>query len=193
MGVDFFRRVLDLALVEPDVRISFDDGNSSDLEVAMTELRDRGLTADFFPLAGRLGHGGSVGPDGLQELVAAGMTVGSHGMSHRPWRRLADVDVRREFDEARATIEAAAGVRVTAAACPLGAYDRATLSALRARRYTVVYTSDRAYAGPRSWLQPRFSLLASDTLDDVEAILGSRPGPATRARSTARVLAKRLR
>ena len=50
---DRFRSILDEISGWPEVRISFDDSNSSDLEIALPALIERGLTADFFVLAGR--------------------------------------------------------------------------------------------------------------------------------------------
>ena len=41
-------------------RISFDDGNASDVGIALPELERRGLKAVFFLLAGRLGQPGSL-------------------------------------------------------------------------------------------------------------------------------------
>ena len=43
----------------PGVRISFDDGNASDIELALPRLEERGLRATFFVLAGRLDEPGS--------------------------------------------------------------------------------------------------------------------------------------
>src|SRR5687767_10674733 len=60
IGVDTFHRVLDDLVTWPAVRISFDDGNASDVEIGLPGLLSRGLTADFFVLAGRLGAPGSL-------------------------------------------------------------------------------------------------------------------------------------
>ena len=86
--VDPFRSILDILAGRNDVRITFDDGNASDLDIALGELRDRDLTATFFVIAGRIGAPGSLDEDGMLELARHGMTIGSHGMDHRPWRRL---------------------------------------------------------------------------------------------------------
>jgi len=58
---DALRWVLDLAAADPNVRVSFDDGNASDIEIGLEELLQRGLRASFFPLAGRLNKAGSAG------------------------------------------------------------------------------------------------------------------------------------
>jgi peptidoglycan/xylan/chitin deacetylase (PgdA/CDA1 family) len=193
IDADTFRRVLDLVVDRDDVRLSFDDGNASDMEIGLTELRERGLTASFFPLAGRLGEPGSVSGGDLRALAAAEMRVGTHGMHHQPWRRLGAKQRRVEFDDARQLLAEAVGAPVTEAACPLGVYDRGVLLALFRRGYTAVHTSDRARARPGAWLQPRYSLRATDELEDVQAILEDRAGFARQVKDGARILAKAVR
>lgn len=60
----------------PWVRLTFDDGNSSDLEIALPRLQERGMQATFFVLAGKLGQPGWLDCDGVVELSRAGMAVG---------------------------------------------------------------------------------------------------------------------
>jgi peptidoglycan/xylan/chitin deacetylase (PgdA/CDA1 family) len=150
-----FESVLDAVAGRDDVRITFDDGNASDLELALPALRRRGLTGTFFVVAGRLGAPGFVDADGVRELADAGMAIGCHGMNHRPWRKLDDAALDEELVEARARLERIVGRPVTAAACPFGSYDRRVLRALRRSGYRTVYTSDGGTATPRGWLQPR--------------------------------------
>jgi peptidoglycan/xylan/chitin deacetylase (PgdA/CDA1 family) len=190
---DLFRRVLDEAAARPDdVILSFDDGNRSDIEIGLPELESRGLRATFFVLAGRLDDAASLTPDDLVRLRDAGMTIGSHGWSHVPWRGLNDADSRREFIEARSVIAETAGVAVDEAAFPLGRYDRQTLRRLRQVGYRHVYSSDRFPARRGSWLQARYSLTADDTMDSVRAVLTHRPGLAD-ARNVLASGVKRLR
>ena len=56
---DVFRETLEVLVGRRDVRLTFDDGNISDASIALPALLERGLTADFFVLAGRLGDKGS--------------------------------------------------------------------------------------------------------------------------------------
>ena len=92
--VEQFEQVLDAVVGIANVRMTFDGGNASDVEIALPRLLERRLTAEFFVLAGCLGERGRVDRDGVHELVDAGMTIGSHGWSHSDWRRLDD---RRAF------------------------------------------------------------------------------------------------
>ncbi|WP_020016237.1 polysaccharide deacetylase family protein [Promicromonospora sukumoe] len=193
ISADTFRRVLDLVAARPDVRLSFDDGNTSDLEVALPELADRGRAAEFFVIAGRLGQPGSLSADDVRTLRRSGMGVGSHGMDHRVWRRLTPPQVHTELVEARDRLQEVLDEPVVTAACPLGRYDRTTLGALRRLGYERVYTSDRALARPGAWRQARFSLRAHDTADDVAGWLRHGERYRVRAADRARTFVKGLR
>ena len=169
-----FRATLDLVVGRPDVRLSFDDGNSSDVESGLPALAERGLTATFFALAGRLDHRGSLAPVDLVELQSHGHTIGTHGMRHIPWRGLTAAQQHEEFVQARRVLEAVTGRPVLDAALPLGRYDRSVLGSLRAAGYRTVYSSDRL-PGRDGFLRPRYSLRNDDTIANVRRILSGPP------------------
>jgi peptidoglycan/xylan/chitin deacetylase (PgdA/CDA1 family) len=190
---DAFLSLLDEVQGRDDVRLSFDDGNASDVEVALPALVERGMTADFFVVAGRLGTPGNVDATGLGALRAAGMCIGTHGMDHRSWRGLDDAQLAAELVEARAAIAEAAGSVVAAAALPLGEYDRTVLAALRKHDYRVVYSSDARRARTGAWLQPRYSVRAGDTPRSVRETVLAPPRAHERLRGHLAGLVKRWR
>lgn len=189
---DAYEAILDVLVGRPEVRISFDDGNRSDVAIGLPGLLERGLDATFFVLAARLGKPGSLDHADVAHLRTAGMRIGTHGMDHVSWRGLDPSAVRRELVEARAQIAAAAGAAVTEAALPRGQYDRTTLRHLRRLGYRAVHTSDRTRATPGTWLQPRFSVTATDDAAGVRALLAPQP-VARRLERRAAGLVKRLR
>lgn len=192
IGRESYEAILDVLVGRPEVRISFDDGNLSDLTIGLPGLVERGLSATFFVLAGRLGTPGSLDHAGVAHLRTAGMRIGTHGMDHVSWRGLDPSGVRRELVEARAQIAMTAGARVEEAALPRGQYDRTTLRHLRGLGYRAVHTSDRTRATSGAWLQPRFSITATDDATSVRALLA--PQPVTRrVERRAAGLVKRLR
>jgi peptidoglycan/xylan/chitin deacetylase (PgdA/CDA1 family) len=191
--VESFVGILDSVVGRPDVRITFDDGNSSDVEIALSALLDRGLVASFFVVAGRIGSKGSLDADGIRELSRQGMTIGTHGMDHRSWRGLAPPDRERELIEARERIAETVGRRVDEAALPMGQYDRRLLADLRRLGYSAVHTSERMPAVDGAWLQPRFSVHANDTVVSIERRALSDPLRARRAWVVAKNRLKRLR
>jgi peptidoglycan/xylan/chitin deacetylase (PgdA/CDA1 family) len=192
VDTDRFLRILDEIASWPSARISFDDGNASDEQIGLPALLERGLSAQFFLLAGRLDKPGSLGADGVRELVRRGMSVGTHGMSHRSWRAMDPATRETELVEARRRLEELVGADVTDAACPRGSYDRRLLSSLRRLGYRRVYTSDRRPARREAWLQPRFSVRCQDTPETLRATILSRSALA-RVRLNAIGLAKRMR
>lgn len=158
VDIEQFERVLDAVAQRDDVRITFDDGNSSDVEIALPRLLERGLKGHFFVLAGRLGEPGKLPRDGVRELVGAGMSVGSHGWAHRDWRRIGESEAAEELVEAHRVLRELTGQPVTSVAIPFGSYDRHVLRRLRQAKVIRAYTSDGGPAHRESWLQPRNSV-----------------------------------
>jgi peptidoglycan/xylan/chitin deacetylase (PgdA/CDA1 family) len=193
LETDRFESVLDSVSGRDDVRITFDDGNASDVVRALPALERRGLTATFFVVAGRLGAPGFLDEAGVRTLAAAGMTVGCHGMRHRPWRGLDAGELQEELVDAKALLEEVVARPVTEAACPFGAYDRSALRSLRRCGYRHVYTSDRGTARPGNWLQARNTVHRGDRTGIVDRVLSDERSPSELARRRAKRLAKRWR
>jgi peptidoglycan/xylan/chitin deacetylase (PgdA/CDA1 family) len=175
-----------------DVAVTFDDGNESDAEIALPALRDRGLHATFFVLAGRVGTPASLSWPAVRALRDDGMTIGSHGLAHRDWRTLTDAELEDEVTSARELLEDGLGHAVRLAACPFGAYDRRVLRRLRRAGYERVFTSDGGRAREDRWLAPRHTVHADDDVGWLRAAMAP-PSLTATAASAARRLAKRLR
>jgi Predicted xylanase/chitin deacetylase len=173
---DRFLRILDEVRGNSRVRLSFDDGNRSDMSVALPALRERALRASFFALAGRLDDAASLAPSDLHELRNAGMDIGSHGWSHTPWRGLGEEQAQRELVDARTALAEASSGPIDDAAIPLGRYDHQLLRRLGRIGYRTVYTSDRLPARSSAWLQARYSVTARDTVESIRAVVTHRPG-----------------
>ncbi len=191
--LDEFKRILDVVASRDDVRITFDDGNESDVQLALPVLIERGLRAEFFLVAGRLGQPGYIGCADVASLIEARMTIGSHGMAHRSWRRLTEPDLHEELVGARDALSTLMGTRIHRAACPFGAYDRRVLGHLRRMGYTRVYSSDGGRAQSAAWLQPRNTVRSHDNASTIERLIDE-PQPFIRmiARKT-KLFLKRLR
>ena len=193
LDADRFCSVLDAVGSRQDVALSFDDGNLSDVETALPLLIERGLTAMFFPCAGRLGEPGFLTPEQVHELFSAGMGIGSHGWSHRPWRGLPVEDLELELSGARKRLEDVVGRPVLTASCPFGGYDRRVLGFLRAADYERVYTSDGGQARATDWLKPRMTVLSHQNGRDVVELMDRRPSLPARLTRSARMAVKRWR
>ncbi|HTI25175.1 MAG TPA: polysaccharide deacetylase family protein [Kutzneria sp.] len=193
VSVEQFEQVLDAAMGKPDVRLTFDDGNASDVQIALPRLMERGLTADFFVLAGLLGEPGRLDRGDVRELQGSGMRIGSHGWAHRDWRRLTDEQAVEEIAHASRVLGKLTGDPITEVAIPFGSYDRHVLRRLRLAGVHRVYTSDGGRASGDSWLQARNSLHHDVQAAWAHEVLTGKPTLPLRARRQAARVVKRLR
>jgi peptidoglycan/xylan/chitin deacetylase (PgdA/CDA1 family) len=187
-----FHASLDAIKDLPRATVSFDDGNASDVRIALPALRERDMRATFFVVAGRLGGSDYLGAEDLRALREAGMTIGLHGMHHQRWRGLSDAELDEEISTARGWLEDAGSAPIEAAACPFGAYDRRVLGRLKKAGIGTVYTSDGGWASRGAWLQARNTLRAGDGAAAVEAIAAG-GGTAERSKRRVKALVKRWR
>jgi peptidoglycan/xylan/chitin deacetylase (PgdA/CDA1 family) len=162
---------LDECMGRDDVMISFDDGNWSDLEMALPALQQRGLTATFFIVPSWLGEPGFMSKRDLKELAAAGMPIGNHGLQHHDWTLLSPDRLKHEITQGQLLLEELTGTKVTTLAIPFGAYNDLVLDSLRTQKYEHVYTSDGGTAAPDAWLQPREHAKASHDDRTIQALI----------------------
>ncbi len=194
VGVRQFSQLLSAVGEHPAIRLTFDDGNASDVTCALPALLRCDLRASFFVVAGRLDQAGSLSSEQVRELAEAGMTVGSHGMTHRPWRSLTDDQLRVELADAAEMIASVSGRPVREIACPFGSYDRRVLGAIRRHGFTRVYSVDGGRSPGTAWLQSRHTIRSHDTPADIarlaDASKGTRVSHAVRSGKS---VLKRLR
>jgi peptidoglycan/xylan/chitin deacetylase (PgdA/CDA1 family) len=188
-----FEQVLDAVAGRSDVQLTFDDGNASDIEVALPRLVERGLTAEFFLLAGMLEERGRLDRGAVLSLLDAGMAIGSHGWSHRDWRRIDNAQAREELGDAHRVLGQLTGAPVSRVAIPFGSYDRHVLRRLRAAGVTRAYTSDGGRTRPDAWLQARTSLRHDIDATWITRVLDPEMSLVQRARGSAVRAVKRLR
>ena len=194
IGTDEFEELLEAICRYPWIRISFDDGNASDAALALPALLRHGLSAAFFVVGDRIDQPGSLSTADIRELVSAGMTVGLHGMRHRPWRSLGASELRIELVDARQMVAEAAGRPVSEVACPFGSYDRRVLGAIRREGFARVYTVDDGPARGNTWLQSRFTIVNGATVTDIARMAQSPADPRlTHVLRTGKAILKRVR
>jgi peptidoglycan/xylan/chitin deacetylase (PgdA/CDA1 family) len=190
-----FKNILDFVEQHPsraELRLTFDDGNSSDYAIAAPELKRRGLGARFFVLAGKLGWKGYLSKAEVSDLSAQGFEIGSQGMDHVHWTDASDAALVREIKDSKAILEAVTGCPVRSAAIPFGLYDRRVLRELSRHGYQYVFSSD---GGPRLTAMlptPRYSVQRTVPLTSLASLIEASTSLSRRALTEARVLAKAL-
>ena len=123
--------------------VTFDDGYTSNLTLALPILEELGIPATVFVVTGYMGTDGYMSWDDLRMLTASGLvSVYSHTDSH-----LNAGEVTAEMflaDEARAwsQIEDVLSPPMKALAFPYGAYTKETMEALAAEGYEIFAVQD---------------------------------------------------
>jgi len=174
LSVEQFKFVLDFINGCQDIFITFDDGNKSDVEIALPLFLERGIKAAFFVCPGNFDSSGCLTGGDVHSLSRAGMIIGSHGMHHRDWRQLKNEELMSDLLVSREILEKETGRPVSYVACPGGSYDRRVLNCLRKAGYERVYTSDTGYSRPDAFLQARNTIRSNITTDLLRRIIEQR-------------------
>jgi peptidoglycan/xylan/chitin deacetylase (PgdA/CDA1 family) len=155
--------------------LTFDDGHASDYREAFPALRELGLRATFFVVPTLIGTPGFVSWSELREMVAAGMEVGSHSLTH-PFVDCLDASgLAREFGESKAIIEDHLGAAVRAASLPRGWATSALQPVLRELGYRVFCTSRTGWwhPGDEPLAMPRVAVYHGMPIETFAAIVAA--------------------
>ena len=195
ISVDSFRAILDLAAAQDmPIGLSFDDGNDSDYLYAVPELQKRGLSADFFVLAGKIDKTGYLS---AQQIAAIDndplFAIGSHGMDHQPWPLQDDAALMREIAQSQAILSQICGRSIESAGLPFGRYDRRVMAALKKSGYKIVYSSDGGPRLRRAMPIPRFSVRNDTKIEALAQMISKWQSMAQVIKTEMRVSLKALR
>lgn len=128
------------------VGLTFDDGYADFVTHALPLLRRHAFGATLFVLPGRLGGDNAwdpLGPrkpllsaDGIRQAAAAGIEIGSHGLTHRDLTRTDDTRLRAEVSGSRALLYDVTGAHIHGFCYPYGLADHRTVEAVREAGYS---------------------------------------------------------
>ena len=155
------------------VVISFDDGDVSNVEVALPMQLERGLRAEFFITTDFIGQTGMLAPDEIRRMAASGMGIGSHGRTHAFLQDLDTSDLMAELDDSRCRLQAICGRPIEALALPGGrGGERELIAAQRLGYRHLLGSVPGPNRQPRrdTWLQ-RLPITRSLSLDDFAALV----------------------
>lgn len=147
--------------------LTFDDGHISN-RAAAEEIVRHGGRADFFVNPGVIGRSNFLSWSDLRDMAGLGMSIQSHGYTHRYLDELSRIEVERELKASKKEIEDRLGQAVLLFA-PAGG---------RMPAHFVELVRDAGYAGicssrPGTWTPgknigiPRLAVLASTTDDQL--------------------------
>jgi peptidoglycan/xylan/chitin deacetylase (PgdA/CDA1 family) len=127
------------------VVVTFDDGFDGVRSAGLPVLREYGFSATVFVVAGSLGGVDDwnderpgerlLDADGIRELHAAGLEIGSHGLNHRNLMGLDAAPLEEETAGSRRLLEEVVGAPVTSFCYPYGGFDDPAVEAVRRSGY----------------------------------------------------------
>ncbi len=133
--------------------ITFDDGDRSNYTVSLPMLRERDMVADYFITTDWIGGEHHMSAGQLRALEAAGMSVQSHGKSHRYLSDLPAAELEEELVGSKRALESILGGPVKGLALPGGRGDERVSRQAGAAGYDYVCTS-RLGLNPPGGLEP---------------------------------------
>jgi len=182
----------DWAMPARSLVLTFDDGYDNFADQALPILARYGFTATVYVISAWLGQPiqwYSQEPDRprprlmdagrLREIQAAGMTLGSHTVSHARLAEIPPADQRRELLDSKADLEAMLGRPVRHLCYPFGSFDFETLRVARAAGYVSATTCLRGAATPEDHplVLPRKAISFGDSLLGFAWKLGVKHAP----------------
>jgi peptidoglycan/xylan/chitin deacetylase (PgdA/CDA1 family) len=157
--------------------LTFDDGAASDYEITFPILAELGLRATFFVVPTLVDTPGYVTWAQLREMVAAGMEIGSHSLTHPFVNTLDRAGLEREFGESKRMLESRLGLPIRSASLPRGWEPPTLREVLRALGYRAFCTSRVAwwYPGGDALAIPRVAIRRGIAVEDFAAIVNAEP------------------
>ncbi|WP_234535763.1 polysaccharide deacetylase family protein [Streptomyces shenzhenensis] len=154
------------------VALTFDDGYADFLTQALPVLRRWDCGATLFVLPGRFGGVNSwdpLGPrkalltaEGVRHAAAAGVEIGSHGLTHVDLTRVDDITLAAEAAHSKKLLEELTDGAVDGFCYPYGTVDRRAVTAVRDAGYAYACAIDPGPLTGRHAL-PRLHVGENDT------------------------------
>jgi peptidoglycan/xylan/chitin deacetylase (PgdA/CDA1 family) len=153
--------------------LTFDDGAASDYAETFPILTEMGLRATFFVVPTLVETPGYVTWAQLREMVAAGMEIGSHSLTHPFVNALDRAGLEREFGESKRILESRLGLPIRSASLPRGWEPPDLRPVLQQLGYRVFCTSRVAWwhPGADALAMPRVAIRRGLAAEEFAAIV----------------------
>ncbi|MBI3020067.1 MAG: polysaccharide deacetylase family protein [Parcubacteria group bacterium] len=129
------------APVAKPVILSFDDGWENQYRFAFPLLKKYGMTATFYIYTNPIGKEPYLSWNQIRDMAAAGMTIASHTLSHRPLHLLSPAELAKELRESKRILEMKLGIPISHFATPFGYTGAKIMKAVKEAGYTTCRTA----------------------------------------------------
>lgn len=128
-------------LPDNSILITFDDGDIDNYEAAFPILKRYGLKATFFIPTALLDQEGRLTSSQLLEMHHAGMSFGSHTVTHRRLAHLDQAEIIVELEQSKQILEELLHSPVESIAYPGGSYNEMVMLAAKNSGYKVGFST----------------------------------------------------
>jgi peptidoglycan/xylan/chitin deacetylase (PgdA/CDA1 family) len=122
--------------------ITFDDGNLDNFKNAFPVLKKMNFTATIFVITSRINTEGYLSDEDLRILNDAGITIGSHTVTHAFMPDLKPEEVLLELRESKRELESILGHPVTIFSYPAGGFNGYARAMVKAAGYEGAVTTN---------------------------------------------------
>jgi peptidoglycan/xylan/chitin deacetylase (PgdA/CDA1 family) len=152
------------------VALTFDDGTSSDIELAAPALSYAGFTATFYIVTSRVDRPGYLSRSDLRRLSDLGFEIGSRSVTNSFLPGLGPDGLRHELCDSKDQLEHWIGAPVSHFSCPFGGYTPSVIAAATEAGYISFATSQIGVNKAGAAVLRRVAVLRSTSLQTFERI-----------------------
>lgn len=151
--------------------LTFDDGWSSDVDLALPEICKNEISAAFFLISDKIDTSGYMTGSQVRELVDAGMTLASHSKSHFDMTRLSlDLQIE-ELTYSKYALEDISGKSIRHFSFPYGKFTPKLARIALDIGYESVFTSRHGVAWGITNIFPRNSINGAMSWPQIQKVL----------------------
>ena len=129
-------------LGQPNVVITFDDGEENNIQYALPILSRYKFSAYFFVTVNRIGKKGYMNWEQLKELRDANMVIGSHSFNHVILTELKNVQIERELSDSKYVMERELKINIDDFSVPRGFCNEKILRMAQEAGYKRIFLSE---------------------------------------------------
>ncbi len=133
-------------LPEKPILLTFDDGYADAYTAAFPVLQRYGFQATFYVVTDFVGRPGYLTVEQIREMAAAGMSFGSHSVSHLSLTTLSAERLERELSQSRTQLESLLERPVLDLCYPLGRFNQPVRQAVERAGYRSATTTQYGFA-----------------------------------------------